>query len=47
MCPLLSRLHGSIDVLLFNPPYVPTDDDEVLLAGAHPCDAFLRWEAVI
>ncbi|KAG2368792.1 S-adenosyl-L-methionine-dependent methyltransferase [Suillus spraguei] len=26
--PLLSRLHHAIDVLLFNPPYVPTDTDE-------------------
>lgn len=27
--PLASRLSGQIDVLVFNPPYVPTDDDEV------------------
>merc|ERR1719487_381266 len=38
VCPLLSRLHGSIDVLLFNPPYVPTDDDEVV-----GCDISAEW----
>lgn len=27
--PLISRLAGSIDVLVFNPPYVPTLDEEV------------------
>ncbi|KAL0483948.1 HemK methyltransferase [Acrasis kona] len=26
---LCSRLHNSIDVLLFNPPYVPSEDDEL------------------
>ncbi|KAJ7124725.1 S-adenosyl-L-methionine-dependent methyltransferase [Mycena crocata] len=26
--PFLSRLHKSVDVILFNPPYVPTMDDE-------------------
>ena len=34
--PLLSRLQGQIDVLLFNPPYVPTEDDEV---GIHDISA--------
>jgi len=27
---LLPRIHGSVDLLIFNPPYVPTPDDEVL-----------------
>ncbi|KAJ7169500.1 S-adenosyl-L-methionine-dependent methyltransferase [Mycena filopes] len=26
--PLLSRLHNSVDIILFNPPYVPTISDE-------------------
>lgn len=26
--PLLSRLHHAVDILLFNPPYVPTATDE-------------------
>jgi len=31
--PLLSRLTGSIDVLAFNPPYVPTPPEEVTAGG--------------
>ena len=30
--PLLHRLHHSIDILIFNPPYVPTESLEVLQA---------------
>ena len=26
--PLYRRLQGRIDLLVFNPPYVPTDDNE-------------------
>lgn len=26
------RLHGSIDILLFNPPYVPTIEEEAAQA---------------
>lgn len=26
--PFLSRLHHAVDIILFNPPYVPTDTDE-------------------
>ncbi|CAE6432826.1 unnamed protein product [Rhizoctonia solani] len=30
--PLKSRLHGQIDVLVFNPPYVPTEEEEAIIA---------------
>jgi len=31
----LERAKGKIDVLLFNPPYVPTEEDEVQLNTVH------------
>jgi len=32
--PLVSRLHGAVDILAFNPPYVPTSAAEFALAAA-------------
>ncbi|KAI8463128.1 MAG: S-adenosyl-L-methionine-dependent methyltransferase [Monoraphidium minutum] len=33
LTPLSRRLQGCVDLLLFNPPYVPTPDDELLRPG--------------
>jgi methylase of polypeptide subunit release factors len=30
---LLPTLEGKLDVIIFNPPYVPTEDDEVAMDG--------------
>lgn len=33
--PIAQRLTGKVDVVLFNPPYVPTSAQEALKAQAH------------
>jgi release factor glutamine methyltransferase len=33
LCPLLNRLEHAVSFLIFNPPYVPTPDDEVVVAA--------------
>ena len=33
LSPVASRLRGAVDLLLFNPPYVPTPDSEVGVGG--------------
>lgn len=33
MTALLPTLEGKLDIIIFNPPYVPTEDDEVAMDG--------------
>lgn len=46
-CDLVSstggRLHGAVDLLLFNPPYVPTPDDDVWRGGGGSGDLSAAW----